>query len=116
MFTTDIPGKSYIREYLENLCGNPVDIRRLPDLYQTLLDCLENRCMDPKNREIPKWNDSVKIIISSEIFYRYGYQLTKTGVMKFNRTAGAKVKFLMRQYIGMNTALGQKISSSILNF
>jgi hypothetical protein len=115
-FTVPVPCKSYVKAFLENNCGTPANLKHLPDLYQTFIDCLANKPMHLESKEVAKWPDTVMVIIPSDVFYRYGWELNKTNLMDFNRAAALKVKFFMRQHIGINTAMGFPVAACIRDF
>ena len=115
-FTIIIPCKKYTRVYLENNCGNPVDLRSLPQLNQLLINNLSKQVKRFEKSKVANYEDQISIIISSDLFYRYGWELTKYGILELNRQAEAQVKFIMRQYISMNRNLGIPVAVCIREF
>lgn len=115
-FTISIPCKSYVKAFLESNCGTPADLKHLPDLRQVLIDCLAHKPMHLENKEIARWTDVVAVIVPSDVFYRYGWELNKTNLMDFNRAVQMKVKYFMRQYVGLNNALGFPLALCIRDF
>jgi len=118
-FTIKIPCKSYVRVFLELNCGDPVDLRQLPGLFKEFKRGLS---MKPEHRgkgDFPlnqAYNDSVTIIIPTDMFYRYGWELNKENLLDFNSAAEQQVKFFMRQYISINNSVGSKVADSIREF
>jgi len=115
-FTCQIPVKSYIKTYIENNCGSPADLTQLPEINSLFLTCLKSPRFSRDKQIKCNYSHSVDIIISSDYFYRYGWQLSKTDIVHFNTRCEAFIKFNSRQFIMANSSLGIPVSRSIREF
>ncbi len=115
-FTIKIPCKPYVRVFLEINCGDTVDLSHLPVLLKEFKRSLSKK---PEHREasiLAKYKDFVTVIVPSDMFYRYGWEMNKENLLDFNKAAELQVKFFMRQYISINNNVGVKIADSIREF
>jgi hypothetical protein len=115
-FTIKIPCKKYVKAYLEINCGDPVDLRHLPDLMEEFRRGLDKKPCHRESVETATLRDMVTIIIPPDMFYRYGWEFNKENILDFNRNAEMKVKFFMRQYISVNKSLGSQVACCIREF
>ena len=115
-FTIKIPCKPYVRVYLEINCGEPVNLKHLPILLKEFKRSLSKK---PEHREkacVAVYPDTVSIIIPTDLFYRYGWEMNRENVLDFNRLVELQIKFFMRQYISVNNTLGISVANSIREF
>jgi hypothetical protein len=105
-----------VKAYIENNCGNPADLQRLPELRGEFRRCLKNKPWRRERDAVAKYTDSVIIIIQHDDFYRLGWELNTENILNFNRFAETRVKMMMRHYIALNHALGVPIAECIRNF
>jgi hypothetical protein len=115
-FIIEIPCKPYVKVYIENECGAPADLTNLPDLLLELKNGLRRKISHRETEAQAKCCCLVKVIIPNDLFYRYGWEVNRESMMDFNRIAEKQVKFLMRQYISLNNALGASLTDCIRNF
>lgn len=118
-FTVTIPVKPYVKQYLINNCGDPVDLSNLPDLklyLRRLLKKPSDRWNSRYTNELKTYNENINIIISEDDFYRYGYELTKTDIIAFSREVELKAKCVMRTMVGILVGLGLPVNKSISRF
>ncbi len=115
-FTIEIPVKSYIKAYIENNCGSPADLSQLPEVNDLFTGCLKQPRFHRDKQTKCNYSDVIEIIISEDHFYRYGWQLSKTDVVKFNRKCEAFIKFNARQFIVANHSLGLPVSMCIREY
>ena len=115
-FTCKVPVKSYIRSYLENNCGCPADLSELPEVNDFFLSSLRRPRYHRDNQSKCNYTDSIEIIISEDVFHRFGWQLSKTDTVRFNQRCEAFIKFNSRQFIMANNALGIPVSECIRQF
>ena len=115
-FTVTIQAKPYVKAYLENNCGVPVNLKNIPELQAEFIRCLSKKTMRRETAPVASWYDRVTIIIPPDAFYRYGWELNKTNIAYFNKFVEQKVKFLMRNYVAMHCVLGVKVAESIRDF
>lgn len=115
-FFTDVKVKPYVKQYLVNNCGNPVDLTFLPR-FNSLL---KQNLMKPmfKGESLPMRQDEcyVRIQLSKDTFYRYGWELTKSSQQHFNARIEEELKSLARNYIAMRSGWGFSVASSIRKF
>jgi hypothetical protein len=118
-FTVNVPVKSYIKIFLENNCGFPVDLVNLPALKTIFRNSLRkpSKRYDYKMVKIPDiYKENVNIIISEDEFYRFGWELSKTDVIAFNKEIENMAKLLMRNIVGVSNSIGLPINKSIEKF
>jgi hypothetical protein len=115
-FTCKLPVKSYIKSYLENNCGSPADLSGLPEIYDFFVSSLRRPRFHRDNHSKCNYSDSIDIMISEDIFHRFGWQLSKTDTIRFNQRCEAFIKFNSRQFIMANNALGIPVSECIREF
>lgn len=115
-FTIKIPCKKYVKAYLENNCGTPVNLQHLPDLMEELRRGLSRKPAHREAADLAICTENVTIIIPSDMFYRYGWELNKENILDFNRNVEMKVKSFMRLYISLNNSLGNPVANCIREF
>ena len=115
-FNIKIPCKKYVKAYLENNCGIPVDLNQLPKLKDMFISFLNKK---PINSE-PLYKtirlDSVTIHIFLGWPHPYGYRLNKEDLFNFTQDIEQMVKYNMRQFIGLNRAIGIPYALCIREF
>jgi hypothetical protein len=118
-FTVNIPVKRYVKIFLEENCGNPVDLINIPSLKIFFRRCLKkpDKRWDYKSEKIPDiYRDIVNISITEDEFYRYGWELTKTDIIAFGKEVEVMAKLMMRNIIGVNNSIGLPINKTIEKF
>lgn len=115
-FTIKLPCKAYVKAYLENNCGIPVNLVHLPDLLDEFRRGLARKPGHRESTDLAACREIVTIIIPPDMFYRYGWEMNKENILEFNRKIEMKVKFLMRQYIAVNHSLGTPVAICIREF
>jgi hypothetical protein len=115
-FTIKIPCKPYIKAYLENNCGTPVNLSHLPDLLDEFRRGLQRKSERREKMEQAGCREMVSIIIPPDMFYRYGWEMNRSSILDFNRKIEAKVKFLMRMYVAVNHTVGTPVANCIREF
>lgn len=116
-FTIEIPCKSYVKAYLENNCGRPVDLKHLPSLmeeFRRALAKMPSHKDDSKKKAVHE--DKVQIIIPPNFFYRYGWEMEEDNVRDFNVKIEHTVKYIMRQYVSLNHSMGIPVATCIRDF
>lgn len=115
-YTLTIPCKYYVKIYLENNCGTPVDLSVFPDLQERFRVSLDKTSGEFKFSCKPPEQEVVTIIIPDDWFNRYGYFMSVERIFDFRMSVENKLKYLMRQYIAVNTMAGLSITASIKAF
>lgn len=111
-----IPSKYYIKVYLENNCGIPVDLSVFPDFHEKFRNSLDKISGPVKIMGKIYDPETVTIIIPSDWFYRYGYHMSIGRVRELNNMVEMRLKYTMRQYITLNVNHGQSVTFSIKAF
>lgn len=115
-FSLEIPCKKYVKAYLENNCGHPVNLQHIPELMEEFRRGLAKMPCHKDSKKPGLYEDSVTIIIPPNFFYRYGWELQQEHIRDLNRIIEIRVKFLMRQYVSLNHSMGVPIATCIREF
>lgn len=115
-FDIQVAVKPYVRQYLINNCGNPVDLSHLPRVQDLFRKLLRRPLLRFESLPMPVDSCYVRIVFSKDTFYRYGWEMTRTNMLRFNRVLEQDLKFVMRTYIGSRAALGFTIAQCIRDF
>ena len=102
----NIPAKPYVKHYLELAYGTPVDLTGNPRLNTFIRRSLRKPSSRYDNRYSKMFSKNyyattVDIVISDDDFYRYGWEITRTDTVSFNREVEEVVKFFMRTSVAM---------------
>lgn len=116
IYTVNIAVKPYVKAYLENNFGIPVDIRQDPELND-----LVNLMLREGSTRLDKiisvnMSTTVELRISKDTFFRYGFTLTKTETLRFNSFLEKRIKFFARTYISYHKSLGTSVAKCIRDF
>ena len=103
-FTIGLFLKPYVYKYLVNNFGDPVN---LYDSNNELKNYFINFLKKPSTRyekrlTLSPQTHETRFVISNSDFYRYGWEVTKTDMIKFNNKVEALVKFYSRCYIAFD--------------
>lgn len=98
-YTIDVRVKPYVRQYLINNCGSPVDLSHLPKLKRAFQKLITRPLLRFESLPIPAGECYVSIVISEDTFYRHGWEISRTGMMDFNSAVEQEIKFVMRNYV-----------------
>lgn len=115
-YTVRIAVKPYIKAYLENNFGIPVDIRKDGELWELTGLLLREGSARFDKSVAANFPEQVDVLISRDIFFRYGYVLTKTETLRFNAFVEKRVKFFARNYIAYHHSLGTSVADCIRDF
>lgn len=115
-YSIDVIVKPYVRRYLINNCGNPVDLSRLPRFQFLFRRLLRKPLFRFESLKMPSNSSYVRILISNDTFYRYGWEMTLTNMMTFNSEIEREIKFIMRTHITYRTAMGYSVAKCIRDF
>lgn len=118
-FTIGLYLKPYVHKYLVNNFGDPVNLydQKGDDLKNLLIGMLKKPSARYEKRITLNFQtQEARLIISKSDFYRYGWEVTKTDMIKFNNKVESLVKFYSRCYIAFDKSLGIPISKSIKSF
>lgn len=115
-YIVEVIVKPYVARYLVNNCGNPIDLARIPKINSLFKSILRKTLLRHESLKMPDNSSYVRIQISQDTFYRYGWELSRTDMMYFNSEIEREIKFIMRNYISMRAALGYSVASCIRDF
>jgi hypothetical protein len=103
MITIELPCKSYTLRYLENNYGSPVNFNNTPLLKRRLRQMLRkpSHRWDKTITEISRkyYPETARIVISTDDFYRFGWELSRTDIVALNTYLESVIKFQMRQTV-----------------
>lgn len=118
MTTIEIPVKPYIKRYLEKHFGNPVNlsgVRGLNDFFCLLLEKQSQRF--DKRSTLNLYSENIKVVITRDVFYRYGWTMTSTSIVSFNSLFEFLIKTRSRDIISVRKKEARmKVASSIRQF
>ena len=118
-FTIGLFLKPYVHKYLVNNFGDPVNLYdpEGAELKGSLIGLLKKPSTRYDKRvKLTFQTQETRFLISKSDFYRYGWEITNTDMIKFNNKVEALVKFYSRCYIAFDKSLGIPISKSIRSF
>jgi hypothetical protein len=72
--------------------------------------------MHRESSDVANWPETITVIIQSDVFYRHGWEMNKENILDFNRKVEQKAKYLMRQFVSVNSSLGVPVSICIREF
>ncbi len=119
-FSVSIHVKPYVKKYLENRFGDPVDLsgdKHINKYFLNLLDKNSYR-FDKRIFVFGKnaYKEEVTILISEDAFERFGFDLSKTSIIDFNNFIEEYIKTQSRLFVGVCSGLGVKVAVAIRNF
>ena len=118
-FNIPVSVKPYVKRFLENNYGNPVDFRKHPREFEMFKRMLKkpNRRWDYhyKEKSGNKY-DTIEVIITEVDFYRYGWTLSPTDVVSFGKYFEKNAKYLMRTVVALYVNFGTPIDKAIAIF
>lgn len=117
-FYIKIPVKPYVKRFMELNYGNPISFHSSPADYSLFRELLrDSRRYDSKYPEfLCTYSDYVTVLLSERDFYRHGWDLTKTNIIRFGTHFELKVKTMMRSFVGVYHGLGLPIYVAINKF
>ena len=119
-FSINIPCKAYVKRFLELNYGMPVDFTKDKTLYPEFRKRLEKKNTRYDNRyegcKFARYTDSVNIKISQDDFYRFGWELSKTDIIDFNRQMEARAKTFMYVIVSNRLAINMNLTDAISYF
>ena len=118
-FNVSVPCKRYVKRFIENNYGSPVNFSKHPrenEMFRRMLikPCYENECK--YTTELLRQTEIVEIVVSDHDFYRYGWELTKTDIVSFGKHFENRAKLLMRTVVGIYCNFGMPVNTAIATF
>jgi len=118
-FNLTVPVKPYVKRFLENNYGNPVDFRNHTRENEMFKRMLKKPCYkeeDKYKKELCLHSNVVEIAISERDFYRHGWELSKTDIVSFGKHFEKNAKWLMRSVVSTYVSFGIPINIAINKF
>lgn len=118
-FDVIIPVKPYVKRFLENNYGAPVDFHSHPRENDLFLRMLKKPCYLKDHMYQPdlgKYTSFVTVKISERSFYRHGWELSKTDIIAFGKHFERNAKMLMRSIVGIYISFGIPTNTAISKF
>lgn len=118
-FNVTVPVKPYVKRFLENNYGDPVDFKNHPRENEMFKRMLKKPCLDNEHKyinELCRQTHAVEILISDRDFYRHGWELTKTDIISFGKHFEKQAKWLMRTVVSTYVQYGNPVDRSIITF
>ena len=118
-FTVTVPVKPYVKRFIENNYGCPVDFRNHPRENEMFRRMLKKPCRDGENKFVHGTSPnatSVEILVPGRSFDRYGWELSKTDTVRFGKHFEARAKLLMRTAVGTYVSFGAPTNIAIAKF
>lgn len=118
-FTITVPVKPYVKRFLENNYGSPVNFRNHPrekDFFIRMLHRPAKEYETRYNLVMTKFSTSVSVEISENCFYRHGWEISRTDTVAFGKYFERNAKMIMRTMVGTYISFGMPISEAILTF
>lgn len=119
-FTITLPTKPYVKRFLELNYGNPVDFTKDRMLYPILRKKLEKKSHRhdkyySRMNQI-RYTDEVVLTITQDDFYRYGWELSLTDTIAFNKEMETRAKMFMYMIVSPRLGFGMDLTSAIRYF
>ena len=123
-FVVWMPCKTYVKSYLLHNYNSPdedwpeiVNIANNQVLHDQFLIRLKKQSYRrDKTLKCSQYKSSVPVEITKDEFYRYGWSLTDTDLIKFNKMLEANVKTILHTYICMMRMTGMNMTDCINRF
>lgn len=115
-FVISIPVKPYTYWFIEKNFGDPADFTNHDDHMKFLTGLLEKPDASYDNthyRQLHNYTSEIQVYIGDSEFYHYGWELSRTNIVKFQRRFELLAKLYMRTFIGVFNGLGFPINTSI---
>lgn len=115
--TLTLPCKPYVRRFIEHNFGLPADISRDEELFSDFRKRLSKNSHRHDRAYatlmLEKYAESAKIIIPEDDFYRYGWELSTSDIVKLNKHLECRIKILVHTVVSSQLAFGFTLSASV---
>lgn len=99
MFLVELPSKPYVAQYITFNYGNPANFSSNKFVQDRFRKCLIRPCNRHNSRYLQLsfsiHTHIVKVSITQDDFYRYGWELTTTDIIAFGKYMEGQAKFLL---------------------
>ena len=118
MFTVDLPTKPYVHHYISLTYGTPADFSKNKHLNERFRRCLVKPSVryDSAYKDLSFifYSSKTSIKISSDDFYRYGWEFTNTDIISFGKYIEGEVKKLMVTIVSLYSIFMSKRDAILL--
>lgn len=115
-YTISIITKPYIKRFLINTYGNPANVCSSPILREKLNNSLIKpirRHDKVYDKKLKGYTENIDVVISADQFYRYGWELSNTDMISFNKLAEQEIKLIMRNFVSTCLVLKMPVKDAI---
>ncbi|HBB92971.1 MAG TPA: hypothetical protein DC042_14970 [Bacteroidales bacterium] len=115
----EVPCKPYVKRFLVQNFGDPVNLYSIQNQYIYLFrSFLAKPCKrrDKKLAFKSTLTDSVEFMISDTDFYHYGWEISVTDMSTLNSTFEQAAKIFMRSCISIDASISGNLAQSIRRF
>lgn len=117
MYVVNLSVTPHVKRYIENQCGFPVNIKLLPNLEKIFIKSLQKPdYRNENNINLNKYCEKTEIQIPADVFYRYGWEISRTDTIYFNLQVDKLIKFYSRSYISVQKQFGISVAQAIRDF
>ena len=99
MFFLELPVKPYVKQYIILNYGNPANFSSNKFINERFRRCLIKPSIRYHSRyrtiSFVKYNLTIKITLSQDDFYRYGWELSPSDIISFGKVLEHQAKFLL---------------------
>ena len=81
-----------------------------------MIECLASKEKWHDKRIIQDESNETSLVISKDDFYRYGWEMSKSNMLKFNSAVEDEIKFICRLWIMNDKSHGVQLKKSIEDF
>ncbi len=118
-YNVQVPVKPYVKRFIENNFGSPVDFHNHPRENAMFIRMLKKPCRNQERfylSELGKYKNFVTVEITERIFYQNGWELSKTDIIAFGKHFEKNAKMLMRSIVGVYISFGIPTNTAIAKF
>lgn len=114
--TVDIYVKNYVKTFLESKYGKEMNLSE--KFKEKFIDCLKdrNRNRDSIYKDKYPFDQKITVPISEYEFYHYGFEITKTNMVRFSSFVEYEVKEQSRLYAALFKSFGMSYTKGIRVF
>jgi len=119
-FSIQLPCKPYVKHYLTQNFGDPVNLYQADNPFLPLLKLLlhsQKRDKYPsRSLSANIYSDSATIVLSEDDFLRVGFELTRNGAIVFNKEVERTFKHMMHVIVAINFTFYGNLEMAIDRF
>jgi len=119
-FSIQIPCKPYVKHYLNQSFGSPVNLYQVDNPFLPLLKLLLSNQKKDKypSRKLSAqiYSQSVSILLSEDDFLRVGFDLSRIGAIVFNKEVERSFKHMMHVIVAINFTFYGNLETAIDRF